>query len=81
MKQLTVRGVPDELARALEREKKRRGQSLNQTILELLSQALGVGNKHDNGLSELAGSWTAEELHEFDKNTTVFEQIDPELWQ
>jgi len=39
---LTVRNLPDELAAALEKEKRRRGTSLNQTVIDLLRQSLGV---------------------------------------
>jgi plasmid stability protein len=38
---LTVRNLPDELAAALESEKRRRGTSLNQTVVDLLRQSLG----------------------------------------
>src|SRR5438270_75559 len=42
MKNLTIRNVPEDLADALEREKSRRRESLNQTVIELLSQVVGV---------------------------------------
>jgi hypothetical protein len=38
MKTLTIRNVPADLAEALQRERARRGQSLNQTVLDLLHQ-------------------------------------------
>lgn len=83
MKQITVRGVPSDIARALEEEKNRRGTSLNQTILDLLRQSLGLkqGLRYDNGLSALAGTWTVEEHANFEANTRQFEQIDEELWK
>lgn len=39
---LTVRNLPGELAAALEKEKRRRRTSLNQTVIDLLRQSLGV---------------------------------------
>ena len=42
MKYLTVRNVPVEVAEALLAEKTRRGESLNQTVLDLLQHALGL---------------------------------------
>jgi hypothetical protein len=36
MKALTIRNLPPALAEALDREKHRRGQSLNQTVIDLL---------------------------------------------
>jgi plasmid stability protein len=81
MKNLTVRNVPDDLAKALKLEKRRRGESLNKTVIELLSQGLGVGRTRSNGLGRLAGSWTEEEYQRFEKAVAGFEQIDEELWR
>lgn len=83
MKQITVRGVPPELAAALNKEKQRRGGSLNQTILELLGQSLGINKdkSFDNGLSELAGTWSQADLKSFQANTAIFEKVDEELWK
>ena len=81
MKNLTIRNVPDAVAEALEEEKRRRGESLNQTVIELLSQGLGVGTTRSNGLGRLAGSWTEEELREFEAAVAGFERIDDELWR
>ncbi len=81
MKHLTIRNVPDELADALEREKNRRGESLNQTVIELLEQGLGVGASRSNGLGRLAGTWSEEEYQRFEEAVAIFERIDPELWR
>ena len=79
---LTVRNVPPELARALEREKARRAASLNETVIELLRRALGLGEaERSNGLARLAGGWSAEDLERFDAAVADFERIDPELWR
>jgi kynureninase len=81
---LTVRGVPPRLAKALEREKRRRRQSLNATVIQLLSQALGLDPARDpttNGLEVLAGGWSDEQLEAFEANTAFLEQIDKELWR
>jgi hypothetical protein len=83
MRHLTIRKVPPELAIALEAEKRRRGASLNRTVLDLLAQALGVGaqEKQTNGLGELAGTWSQEELEAFERAIELTEQIDEELWR
>jgi len=81
MKTITIRKVPPEVSEALEREKRRRGESLNQTVIELLSQGLGVGESRSNGLAALAGNWTEEDLQQFETAVAPFEEIDPELWQ
>lgn len=83
MKHMTIRNVPAQLARALQREKRRRGQSLNQIVLDLLKQALGIGPgaRRSNGLAELAGTWSAEEQECFERAVAPTEQIDEELWR
>ena len=83
MKQLTVRSVPPALAQALQAERKRRGTSLNQTIIGLLCQSMGIASNapYDNGLAKLAGTWTAKDLEEFEQHTAIFDQIDGELWK
>jgi plasmid stability protein len=82
MKALTVRNVDAALAKALQRERARRGTSLNQTVLDVLRRSLGVGpGRRSNGLCELAGTWSAKEREDFDAAVQIFEQIDPELWR
>lgn len=82
MKQITIRNVPDELASALQKEKARRGRSLNQTTVDLLKQALGVGSRrYNNELGRLAGTWTIKDLEKFEKDTEIFERVDTELWK
>lgn len=83
MRHLTIRHVPPELANALEAEKRRRGTSLNRTVIELLAQAVGLRTvrERSNGLRRLAGTWTQEEFDEFERAVEVTEQIDEELWR
>ncbi len=84
MKQLTVRNVPHDLEAALDAERRRRGASLNRTVVELLRQALGLAEgvePRENGLRRFAGTWTEEEYREFEKAIAPFEAIDEELWR
>ncbi len=83
MRHLTVRNIPQDIAAALKAEKYRRRQSLNQTVIQLLRQSLGVGpgQKRSNGLARLAGSWTEEEHERFEAAVSAADQIDEELWQ
>jgi len=59
MKVLTVRGVSKRLGEALEREKRRRGQSLNQPVLDVLN--VGDVGPRRIGLARLSGTWTLED--------------------
>ena len=79
---MTIRNVPPRLAKILDEERRQRGKSLNQTVLDLLCQALGLAldSTYDNGLGKLAGTWADEEFSEFEEHTKIFDQVDEELW-
>jgi plasmid stability protein len=83
MRHLTIRGLPADLAKALEEEKRRRGKSINQTAIDLLGQALNLGwtSESANGLEKPAGTWNQEELDLVERATTVFEHTDEEHWR
>ena len=83
MRALTIRNVPRRLAEALTREQRRRGRSLNQTVLDLLTQGLGVAQPggRKNGLARLAGTWSAEDHARFEADIAATEQVDEELWR
>lgn len=81
MKHLTVRNVPPDIALALAAEKDRLRLSLNQTVIELLREGLGVGRKRSNGLARLAGRWSPEDQARFEEAIAPAEQIDEELWR
>lgn len=81
MRHLTIRNVPAELAQRLDEEKRERGRSLNQTVLDLLSQAVGLGRSRRNGLAALAGTWSPEDHEAFERAIAATEQVDEELWR
>ena len=83
MKHITVRNVPGDVAEALDAERRRRGKSLNETVIDLLSQGLGVGgaDRRRNGLRRLAGTWSAREQARFEAAVAPFEKVDEELWR
>jgi hypothetical protein len=83
MRHLTIRQVPSELSRALDEERRRRGTSLNRTVLDLLAQALGLRSDapRSNGLGALAGTWSEADLERFEQAVALTEQVDEELWR
>jgi len=80
MKHLTIRYVDPTLAKALAGEQKRRGKSLNQTVLDLLRRAVGLSNgkEFDNGLGKYAGGWSEAEFQRFERDTAFLSQPDEE---
>jgi plasmid stability protein len=84
MNQLTLRQIPVPLEQKLRVLAKETGQSLNKTIIGILSNSLFVQSqpkRNVRDLSFLAGQWSQEEYDEFKKNTAFFDEIDPELWK
>ena len=83
MKTMTIRNIPSELAQALDKERRRRGLSLNRTVLALLRNALGVQNaaKRSNGLRQLAGTWSEAEYQQFEQAVAPFGEIDEAMWR
>ena len=85
MKTMTIRNVPAELAEALDVEKRRRGLSLNRTVLALMGEALGIAHRdlrgRSNGLRRLAGVWSEEEFRRFEDAVAPFGEIDRDLWK
>jgi len=83
MEPITIRDLPTEILEALERESLRLHKPLENTVIDLLRQALSVkpvGAKR-NGLARLAGTWTEEEYRSFEASIAMTEQIDEELWR
>jgi len=80
---LTVRGVSAEVARALRAEAKKRGKSLNQTVVDLLRESLALApqGSQTNGLEALAGNWSEAEMREFETESRTFSTVDDELWR
>ena len=84
MRQMTVRGIPDELDVELRARSRREHTSLNGTVVRLLKQAAGMGNEASTtkrDLSSMTGSWSQTEADEFDGHVKAFEALDEELWK
>ena len=83
MKTMTIRNISTELAQALDKERRRRGGSLNRTVLALRRNALGMPNAatHSNGLRRLAGTWSEAEHKQFEQAVAPFGEIDEGMWR
>ena len=83
MRQITLRGIPEDLKREIQSRARARGESLNKSVIRLLRQAVGLDRpeRKKRDLSALAGKWGSREATEFERNVRVFETIDADLWQ
>ena len=86
MKQLTVRGLGDELARAIRRLASRDGTSLNRAAVKLMRRGAGLaeGQEADivgSSLDHLIGTGSCAEADEIDQALRHFETIDKAVWE
>ena len=77
-KQLTVRGVDDEVADRLERLSRAQNKSVNAVVLGILGSAVGATER----LRRLKRytTWSETDLAEFHETLKEQRQIDQELW-
>jgi plasmid stability protein len=78
-RQLTIRGVPDEVAERLTRMSRHRGRSVNATVLEILEGAVGLERRRAR--LERYTTWTDEDLTSFEEVLRSQRVIDDELWR
>jgi len=86
VKQLTVRGLGNQLAGAIQRLANRDGTSLNRAAVKLLRRGAGLsdGQKaHTVGssLDHLIGTWSDAEADEIEQALQDFETIDGAMWE
>jgi len=85
MKAITLRNIPPELARIIERKAREENTSISRAILRLLEENLGTRNKRKNvrfhDLDALGRSWSKEESEVFEKALKDQRRIDPDLWR
>ncbi|MEO0583828.1 MAG: hypothetical protein AAFV78_14680 [Bacteroidota bacterium] len=69
-------------------EAKHRGIHPSILLSQALQQFLGISNQEisqkeeeDRIFARLAGTWTQEDVDEFEQNTEDFRQIDPDIWE
>ncbi len=86
MKQLTIRGLGDDLGRAIHRLANRDGTSLNRAAVRLLRRGAGLedgsgANTVGSSLDHLIGTWSDTEADEFERALRHFEPIDEAMWE
>ena len=85
MNAITLRNIPPEIQRLIEKRTRETG-SVNKAVISLLEECTGRKNKkrseqlhHD--LDSLSGAWTKTEADEFDRFLALERQVDAELWK
>ena len=84
MKTLTLRGISEELERAIRSAARESNRSINKAAVSLLEQGLGLKStkyKTYHDLDHLAGTWTTDEHERFHESIKELETIDEDLWK
>ena len=82
---MTVRGVDEKTSSALKEKARRDGISINALTLRIIKEGLGLekikrGAEYDD-LDYLAGTWSDKDVADFEQATSVFENVDEDLWK
>ncbi|MCZ6727097.1 MAG: hypothetical protein O7A98_07035 [Acidobacteria bacterium] len=78
-KQLTLRGVPDEVAERLKALSRERNQSMNATAVELLADALGFSQRRRR--LERYVTWERADQEAFDEALRAQRPVDDPAWR
>jgi hypothetical protein len=78
-RQLTIRNVPAEVGKRLDRLSRERGQSLNTVVVGILTESVGVDARRAR-LQRFA-TWTDEDAAAFDQALASQRVIDADLWR
>ena len=86
MKQLTVRGLVDELVRAIRRLANRDETSLNRAAIKLMRRGEGLDHRPaadtvGSSLDHLIGTWSDAEADEIERTLRHFKTVDEAMWE
>lgn len=79
LRQLTIRNVPDEVGKRLDRLSRDRGESLNTVVVGILADSVGVDARRAR--LERYATWTEDDAAAFDAALASQRAIDADLWR
>jgi hypothetical protein len=78
-RQLTIRNVPDAVAKRLERLSHERQESLNTTVVSVLTESVAYDARRER--LERYVTWTDEDVRTFNDALRTQRTIDDDLWR
>jgi hypothetical protein len=81
LRQLTVRGIPQDYFEEIQKEAQSLGKSINKILLRRLKVNPSPQKGACAALLKMGGSWSSEQYNDFEKATKQLRQIDQELWK
>jgi len=82
---MTIRGIDPSVSEKLKQYAKSEGKSVNQFVLDLIKQNVGMQKKKKHtqrhqDLDHLFGKWSKAEFEKIQDAVDAQRKIDPELW-
>jgi len=83
MSQITIRDLDAQVEYIIREKARSSNTSLSSVAGRLLKESLGIetGSQKKRSLRALAGTWSTEDLNEFEMTQADFSRIDTELWK
>lgn len=83
MKTMTVRNIPDEVARLIKGLSESTNSSMNATVVRVLADGVLPAEKRrpKNDFSKYCGGWSQKEFDKFESVVADCEKINPEDWK
>ncbi len=85
MKSITLHGLDDKLSKAIRKKAAEENKSLNKVIKQLLAKALGlekdITESRRKEFECFLGSWSKDDLEEFNNNTKDLNTVDEDDWK
>ena len=86
MNVISIRGLDEKAVLLLKKQAQREGSSLNSLVVRLLETVAGVrsteeGPQRFDDLDALQGTWSPQDVSEFESGTADFAQVDAALWK
>lgn len=85
MKAITIHGLDETLATALQKRARHEGESMNRLVKRLLSEAVGMKlrpkGRYREEFAAFSGVWSGRERRDFERRNGEFERVNPEDWK
>lgn len=85
MGSMTLRNIDERIAEALKERARKEDTSVNTVMLRILKESLGFEKKKRSmiydDIDHLAGTWSAQDAAEFERDTALFEAVDKDMWK
>jgi len=83
MKTMTIRNIPDDVAKELKTKADKGKTSVNTAVVQVLTENVrpAAAKKRRHDFSAYCGGWSKQERKQFDESVSTFEEVKSEDWK